>query len=151
MLGGTILTGEDILAAEVLGADFAYIGTRFIAAKEMGSSPEYKQMVVEAGSEGIIYTPDFSGIHANYLILSIVKAGIDPDRLPDRGKFDLEKLFNVKNVKAWRDIWGAGQGVGSINKIQAIQKIVEELEEQYQIALNSLYKKHGSIGKERIV
>lgn len=141
ILGGTISTGEDILAAEVLGADFAYVGTRFIAAKEMGASPEYKEMLVESGSKDIIYTPAFSGIHANYLIPSILKAGIDPQRLPDQGKANLGELMNINNVKAWKDIWSAGQGVGAIKEIQSVSEIVDELEEQYEAALQSVLNK----------
>jgi nitronate monooxygenase len=143
ILGGTISTGQDILAAEVLGADFTYMGTRFIAAKEMAASQEYKEMLVESNSSDIVYTPAFSGISANYLKPSVVKAGIDPQALLKEPKPNLAELMDA-NVKAWKDIWSAGQGVGAIKEIQSIGEIVEELEEQYKGALQLVLEKESN-------
>jgi nitronate monooxygenase len=140
ILGGTISTGQDILAAEVLGADFTYMGTRFIAAKEMAASQEYKEMLVESNSSDIVYTPAFSGISANYLKPSVVKAGIDPQALLKEPKPNLAEIMDA-NVKAWKDIWSAGQGVGAVKEIQSIREIVDELDEQYKGALQLVREK----------
>jgi nitronate monooxygenase len=107
ILSGTMSRGEDILAAEVLGADFAYFGTRFIAAAESGAADDYKAMTITSSIDDIVYTPAFSGIPANYLIPSIVKAGLDPKALPKNKKVDFSELGNP-DIRAWKDIWGAG-------------------------------------------
>ncbi|WP_047985587.1 NAD(P)H-dependent flavin oxidoreductase [Ornithinibacillus californiensis] len=143
ILGGTISTGQDILAAEVLGADFTYMGTRFIAAKEMAASQEYKEMLVESNSSDIVYTPAFSGISANYLKPSVLKAGIDPQALLKEPKPNLAELMDA-NVKAWKDIWSAGQGVGAVKEIQSIREIVDELDEQYKRALQLVREKESN-------
>ncbi|RDW15498.1 NAD(P)H-dependent flavin oxidoreductase [Oceanobacillus chungangensis] len=133
ILGGGMSKGEDILAAEILGADFAYIGTHFIVAEESGATKEYMEMTINSTIEDIIYTPAFSGISANYLIPSIIKSGLDPNKLPEKGKIDLSELENP-NLHAWKDILGAGQGVGGNKKIQTIASMIGELEEQYEKA-----------------
>lgn len=130
ILGGTISKGEDILAAEILGADFVYMGTRFIASHEAGVTQDYKEMLIHANIHDIIYTAAFSGVHANYLIPSLVKAGIHLDELPKEGKMKLEN----PDIRAWRDIWSAGQGVGTVRKIQTIEEIINELKVQYKMA-----------------
>ena len=133
VLAGGLSKGEDILVAEILGADFAYLGSRFIPAVESKAVDAYKEMILESGIEDIIYTDTFSGINANYLIPSIEKAGLDPYNLPKKDEVDLSSLSNP-NIRAWRDIWGAGQGIGSIKKIQTVAEIVEELKLQYEEA-----------------
>ncbi|WAA12069.1 NAD(P)H-dependent flavin oxidoreductase [Fervidibacillus halotolerans] len=139
VLAGAISKGEDILAAEILGADFSYIGTRFISAEESGANEKYKEMVIESTIEDIMYTDAISGIHANFLIPSMKNAGLDPERLKKKEKIDLSELANTE-VKAWRDVWSAGQGVGSITKIQSVEEIVEELTNEYNNAKEKIIK-----------
>ncbi|WAA09746.1 NAD(P)H-dependent flavin oxidoreductase [Fervidibacillus albus] len=138
-LAGAISKGEDILAAEILGADFSYIGTRFIPAKESGADEKYKEMVIDSTIEDILYTDAFSGIHANFLIPSIKKAGMDPNELKKKEQIDLSELANT-DVKAWRDVWSAGQGVGSITKIQSVEEIVEDLTKEYNTVKEKIIK-----------
>ncbi|AXI10206.1 nitronate monooxygenase [Oceanobacillus zhaokaii] len=133
ILGGSMSKGEDILAAEVLGADFAYMGTHFIVAEESGASEEYIRMAIDSSIDDIIYTPAFSGISANYLIPSIINSGLDPNNLPEKGKIDFSELGNP-NIRAWKDIWGAGQGIGGIKETQSIAEITQELLGQYRTA-----------------
>jgi len=129
-LAGTLSKGEDILVAEILGADFAYFGTKFIAAEESGAGEAYQQMIFDSGLSDITYTPAFSGIHANYLTESIRNAGLNPEELPETGKIDFSKRAD-HDVKAWRDVWGAGQGVGPVTKRQAVKEITKDLENEY--------------------
>ena len=137
ILAGGMSKGEDILAAEILGADFAYFGTRFIPATESMASDDYKQMIIDSGIEDILYTDVFSGIHANYLIPSITKAGLDPENLPGKTEMDFAKR-EQNDAKAWKNIWGAGQGTGSIHSQQSIASITEELFSQYTEAKRRL-------------
>ncbi|WP_243293101.1 nitronate monooxygenase [Bacillus sp. FJAT-47783] len=139
VLAGSISNGNDILAAQVLGADFAYMGTRFIAASESFAQDEYKKMLVDSTFEDIIYTDVFSGVKANYLIPSIKKAGLDPDHLPDKKSVDFSKM-NKSNAKAWKDIVSAGHGVTSIKKEQSVAEIVEELKQSYTDSLSFVKK-----------
>ena len=139
ILGGAISTGSDVLATEVLGADFAYVGTRFIPAKEMGADEDYKQMIVDSTSQDVVYTPAISGIHANFLLPSLQKVGIDPNGLPDDGKADLGG-----NRKAWKDIWSAGQGVGSVQAIESMKDIVDQMHEQYEREVERVSQKRSS-------
>jgi nitronate monooxygenase len=131
-LAGAIATGRGILAAEALGADFAYMGTRFIASDEANAAERYKRMVVECQAADIVYTPTFTGVHGNYLRPSIVAAGLDPERLPHADKTSMN--FGSTRVKAWKDVWGAGQGVGSIDEVLPVRDIVARLEREYQAA-----------------
>lgn len=129
VLSGTISTGADVAAARLMGADYAYMGTRFLAAEESSAQEEFKQMVIDSTIEDILYTDSFSGVHANYLIPSIVKEGIDPSTLQPKDEVDLSHLVNVK---AWRDIWSAGQGVTSVTKRETTQEIVGLLVKEYE-------------------
>jgi nitronate monooxygenase len=138
--------GEDILAAEVLGADFAYFGTRFIAATESGAADDYKAMTITSSIDDIVYTPAFSGIPANYLIPSIVRAGLDPKALPKNKKVDFSELGNP-DIRAWKDIWGAGQGVGGVEKIQTVAEITEELRMQYETAQKKVSRTYDFAAK----
>lgn len=131
-LSGAISRGQDILAAQAMGADFSYIGTRFIASTEANAAMPYKQMIVDSSSKDIIYTSYFTGINANYLRPSIELNGMDPDNLPDSSDANFGKR------KAWRDIWGAGQGVGNVNQISSTATIIKELKAEYDQAKQSL-------------
>lgn len=132
LLAGGISRGEDILAAQIIGADLVYMGTRFIATKESLAKPAYENMLIRADIEDIIYTDVFSGVHANYLKESIIKAGLDPACLPQKAEFDWSK--NKEGAKAWKDIWSAGHGVGSIKKVQTVAAVVEQLLHEYNQA-----------------
>lgn len=136
-LAGTMTKGSDVVVAETLGADFAYFGTKFIVAEESAAQPEYKDMVIESSIDEITYTPAFSGIHANYLTQSIINSGLDPVTLPDEGKIDFSQLGNP-DVRAWKDVWGAGQGVGPIQKRQPVKEMVADLYAEYRQAQNKI-------------
>lgn len=135
-LSGAITTGRGILGAQVLGADLAYIGTRFIASHEANADPRYKQMIVDSSAKDIVYTPFFSGVHGNYLKRSIAAAGLDPDNLAATDKSSMN--FSSGRTKAWRDIWGAGQGVGNIHDILSAAEIIERLRREYRAAFLDL-------------
>jgi nitronate monooxygenase len=139
-LSGSIANGRSILAAQALGADLAYMGTRFIATKEANAPEAYKQALVEAGGGGdIVYTNLFTGVHGNYLRSSILTAGLDPDALPqsDKSKMNFGSGGNTKQ-KAWRDIWGAGQGVGQIDDAPTVAELVDRLAAEYAEARRHL-------------
>lgn len=143
ILSGAISTGDAVLAAQVMGADFAYLGTKFIASDEANAVAEYKQAIINAKAADILYSDHFSGVHGNYLKESIVSAGLDPDNLDESSKNKMNFTEGSSNVKAWKDIWGAGQGVGVIDEILPVATIVDTLEKEYYAALDriSLYKK----------
>jgi len=138
VLSGAIANGEAILAARAMDADLAYIGTRFIASEESNAAEGYKQAIVQANAADIVYTNLFSGVHGNYMRQSILNAGLDPDNLPlsDKSKMDLSG--GASKVKAWKDIWGAGQGVGLMDDIQPAARIVAQLQAEYHAALRRL-------------
>lgn len=129
VLGGGIGSGRAIRAAEILGADFAYLGTRFLATEESLVSQEQKRMVVASGSEDIVCSASFTGVKANWLRQSIVNYGLDPDHLPE-GEID----FSRQDLKRWRDIWSAGQGVGAVDRICPLAEVVAQLEREYHTA-----------------
>lgn len=135
ILSGSIASGDAVLAAEALGADLAYIGTRFIATDEANASEAYKQGLVEASAEDIVYTNFFTGIHGNYLRSSIVASGFDPDALPeaDKSKMDFGS-GGGSSAKAWRDIWGAGQGTGQIHEVRPAAEVIAGLGAEYAAA-----------------
>jgi nitronate monooxygenase len=139
ILSGAMSTGKDIAAAKMMGADYAYMGTRFLAAEESNAEAPYKQMVIDASIENILYTNAFSGVHANILIPSIIKQGIDPKSLKSRDDVDLSHLVDVK---AWRDIWSAGQGVTMVEKQEKIKEIIEQLTVEYEEAVSGLMQNH---------
>jgi nitronate monooxygenase len=135
-LSGSIANGRSILAAQALGADYAYMGTRFIATKEANAGEAYKQALTEAAGGGeIVYTNLFTGVPGNYLRSSILASGLDPDNLPlsDKTKMNFGSGGNTAK-KAWRDIWGAGQGVGQIGDIPSVAELVDRLEREYVAA-----------------
>lgn len=132
LLSGAIAHGNSILAAQAAGADLAYIGSAFIATLEANAPEAYKQMIVDGDASGIVYSNLFTGVHGNYLKQSIINAGLDPDNLPES---DPSKMsFGSGEAKAWRDIWGAGQGVGAVKAVLPAAKLVERLKDEYQQA-----------------
>jgi nitronate monooxygenase len=139
-LSGSIANGRSILAAQALGADLAYMGTRFIATKEANAPAAYKRALVEAAGGGdIVYSNLFTGVHGNYLRSSIVAAGLDPENLPqsDKSKMNFGSGGGTEK-KAWRDIWGAGQGVGQIADAPTVQELVDRLAVEYGEAKRAL-------------
>ena len=135
LLSGAIGSGDAVLAALAMGADLGYIGSAFIATEEARADAAYKQMIVDSDGKDIVYSNLFTGIHGNYLKPSIVAAGMDPDDLPvsDPSAMNFGSGGNTK-AKAWKDIWGAGQGVGAVDKIQTAGEYVEQLAQQYEAA-----------------
>lgn len=131
IMAGSINTGQEVLAAEIAGADFAYMGTRFIATKECAASEEYKQMIVESGIDDVIYTDGVSGVSANFLKKSIELAGID---VSEKKEEDFSKLTG-EHAKAWKDIWSAGHGVAEIKDVPSVSELVERLKSEYKSAL----------------
>jgi nitronate monooxygenase len=134
-LSGSIASGESVLAAEAMGADFGYIGSAFIATREANAAEGYKSAIVNASAGDIVYTNLFTGVHGNYLRPSIVAAGLDPDNLPesDPSKMQFGSGGSGKS-KAWRDIWGCGQGIGTLHDIPTAGELVERLTRQYDAA-----------------
>jgi nitronate monooxygenase len=128
-LSGSISTGSAILAAQAMGADFAYMGSAFIATEEARASDAYKQAIVDNDSDEIVYSNLFTGVHGNYLAPSIRNAGLDPANLPES---DPSKMnFGGASAKAWKDIWGCGQGIGAITKVQSTADYVAQLKREY--------------------
>jgi len=134
-LSGSIATGTAVLAAEAMGADFGYIGSAFIATDEANANNAYKDAIVDYGADDIIYTNLFTGVHGNYLKPSIVAAGMDPDHLPesDPSKMNFGSGGN-QDKKAWKDIWGCGQGIGAIHKRESAGAFIARLEAEYEAA-----------------
>ncbi len=131
-LSGSIATGDAVLAAQAMGADFAYIGSAFIATQEARASEAYKQSIVDSNSDDIVYSNLFTGVHGNYLAPSIRNAGMDPANLPES---DPSKMnFGGDKTKAWKDIWGCGQGIGAIHQVQTTADFVAQLKRQYAAA-----------------
>ncbi|MES5098210.1 nitronate monooxygenase family protein [Agrobacterium sp. BA1120] len=134
LLAGAIANGGAILGAQAMGADMAYIGSPFIATKEARASDAYKQAIVEAQAGDIVYSNYFTGIHGNYMKASIIAAGMDPDNLPvaDPSKMDFGAA--TSGAKAWKDIWGAGQGVGAVKAVEPVSALVDRLASEYATA-----------------
>jgi nitronate monooxygenase len=135
-LSGAITQGGQILAAQAMGADLAYIGTRFIATAEANAAERYKAMIVESSAADIVYTPYFSGVHGNYLKPSIAAQGLDPEALPEAEKTKMS--FGTNRVRPWKDIWGAGQGVGTIKVIAPVAEVIVRLAREYTEAREAL-------------
>jgi nitronate monooxygenase len=134
ILSGAIATGRSIAAARMMGADLAYMGSPFIATEEANAENAYKQMIVDSGSAEIVYSDYFTGVHGNYLRPSIAAAGLDADKLPTAADMDFGSIAEG-GKKAWRDVWGAGQGIGAIRKIQPAASFIEQLKTEYQAAV----------------
>jgi nitronate monooxygenase len=135
-LSGSIATGDAILAAQAMGADFAYIGSRWLATREANVSDAYRDAIVASSAADVVYTNLFTGVHGNYLKKSIEAAGLDPDNLPVSDKSKMS--FGSGGAKAWRDIWGAGQGVGLMDDVPTVEEMVARLKQQYQAARERL-------------
>ncbi|MFA9204265.1 MAG: NAD(P)H-dependent flavin oxidoreductase, partial [Flavobacteriales bacterium] len=128
IVGGSVTHGQTVRALEVLGADMSYIGSRFIATEESMASHEYKQVLLDSQASDVVLSPLFSGVPAHYLKASIARAGLDPEQ------YTAEEV-KIKNIKAWRDVWSAGHGVGSIADVIPAAQLVERLAQEYQTAL----------------
>lgn len=139
ILSGCMSSGADILAAEVMGADLAYMGTRFIATEEAHAVAEYKQMIVDSKAADIVYSSYFSGVSGNYLKASVKKAGFNPDALPegDLSTMDFSKR-EENEIKAWRDIWSAGQGSGGVDAVVPVAKLIRRMQDEYEQARATL-------------
>ena len=138
-LSGCIATGDSVLAAQAMGADFGYMGSAFIATKEANAVAEYKNMVVESNAQDIVYSNYFTGVHGNYLKPSIASAGLDPDNLPEGDISAMNKLTDGdSDAKAWKDIWGCGQGIGAIDQVLTVAERVAQLRDQYSAAKERL-------------
>ena len=135
-LSGSIATGDAILAAQAMGADFAYIGSRWLATRESNVTDAYRDAIVGSSAADVVYTNLFTGVHGNYLKKSIEAAGLDPDNLPVSDKSKMS--FGSGSAKAWRDIWGAGQGVGMMDDVPTVAEMVERLTQQYRAAKERL-------------
>lgn len=137
-LSGSIATGGAILAAQAMGADFAYIGSPFIATEEARASDDYKQMIVDSTSDDIVYSNYFTGIHGNYLAPSIKKTGLNPNDLPESDPSKMD--FGDSQYKVWRDIWGSGEGIGAVKEVMKTKDYVAKLEKEYIAAKERLLK-----------
>ena len=136
-LSGAIATGDAVLAAQAMGADLAYIGSAFIATPEARATDEYKQAIVSSSAADIVYSNLFTGIHGNYLRSSIVAAGLDPENLPSPGS-EAMNFQSATGAKAWRDIWGSGQGVGAVDEVVPTAELVARLTDEYRDAKSRL-------------
>jgi nitronate monooxygenase len=131
VLSGAIATGSAVLAAQAMGADLAYIGSAFIATDEARATEDYKQMIVGSSAQDIVYSSLFTGVHGNYLRGSIVAAGLDPDHLPEGDPSKMDFAAALGGAKAWKDIWGCGQGIGAVHKVQGAAALVAQLAQEY--------------------
>jgi nitronate monooxygenase len=134
ILSGAISTGRAILATQVLGADLAYIGSPFIATDEANAVQAYKQGIVEGSAADIVYSNLFTGVHGNYLRQSIVNAGLDPDKLPESDP----SAMNFGGAKAWKEIWGSGQGIGAVTAVQPAAALIDRLQQEYAEAKTAM-------------
>jgi len=136
-LSGAIATGRGVLAAQAMGADFAYIGSAFIATEEANAAAPYKQSIVDSGADDIVYTNLFTGVHGNYLRSSIIAAGLDPDHLPASDPSAMDFREGTK-AKAWKNIWSSGQGIGAVDSVVPARVLVERLIGEYRAAKAAL-------------
>lgn len=138
-LSGAIATGRSIAAARAMGADLGYMGSAFIATSESNADPAYKQAIVDGSAGDIVYSNLFTGVHGNYLKASILSAGMDPDNLPDSDPSQMDFAAATDgNKKAWRDIWGCGQGIGAIKAVVPAAELIARLRREYEAALTGL-------------
>ncbi len=142
ILSGSIGDGHAVASAIALGADFAYLGTRFIATEEANADQEYKRMLEASAAEDIVYSSLFTGVHGNYLKPSIKNAGLDPDNLPDADKSSMNfGSGGNTDSKAWKDIWGSGQGIGAIKDSPSVAELVGRIKSEYESAFNTFKTK----------
>jgi len=145
-LSGSISTGRSVLAAQAAGADFAYMGSSFIATEEANAVEDYKQALVDASAADIVYSNLFTGVHGNYLRPSIINAGLDPDNLPE-GDPSTMKFGSGGGAKAWKDVWGCGQGIGAIKSVDSTATAVQRLKDEYEEAVNALNRANATFSK----
>ena len=147
ILSGAIANGGSVLAAQAAGADLAYVGSSFIATEEANAPVAYKQAIVDSGAADIVYSDLFTGVHGNYLRPSVKLAGMDPDNLPvaDPSKMNFHSGGNQK-AKAWRDIWGCGQGIGAVEGVVSVVELVARLTREYEEARAALEVKSRNYG-----
>jgi nitronate monooxygenase len=138
VLSGAIATGRAVLAAQAMGADLAYIGSAFIATKEANAPDGYKQMIVASNAADIVYTNFITGVHGNYLRPSFVKSGLDPDNLPESDPSKMNFSSGTSKPKAWRDIWGAGQGIGAVKEVMGAADLIARIAREYDEALGAV-------------
>ena len=138
LLSGAMSKGEQLLAAEAMGADLGYVGTAFIATEEANAQPEYKQMLVDCTSDDIVYSNLFTGVHGNYLKPSITRAGMDPENLPESDPTKMNFESGSSKPKSWKEIWGAGQGIAAIKSVETVAAMVDRLEAEYLAARGRL-------------
>ncbi len=142
ILSGSISSGSAIASSLALGADLAYMGTRFIATKEANAEAEYKQMLIDSAADDIVYSSLFTGVHGNYLKGSVTNAGLDPDNLPEADKSSMNfGSGGNTDSKAWKDIWGSGQGIGSISDAPSVESLVAKLKSEYELAIKDFNNK----------
>ncbi|MEM6374340.1 MAG: nitronate monooxygenase, partial [Pseudomonadota bacterium] len=133
-LSGAIATGEALLAARVLGADFGYVGSPFIATEEANAATAYKDMIVASGAEDIVYSSLFTGVWGNYLRGSVKNAGMDPDNLPEADASAMNFGSGSSKPKAWKTIWGSGQGIGAVTSVGPVSGLVDRMAAEYATA-----------------
>uniref|UniRef100_E6PR75 Uncharacterized protein n=1 Tax=mine drainage metagenome TaxID=410659 RepID=E6PR75_9ZZZZ len=138
VLAGAIARGDAVLAAQAMGADLAYVGSAFIATEEARAPDAYKRMIVQGAAQDIVYSNLFTGIHGNYLRGSIVAAGMDPDHLPEGDPSKMDFASAIGGAKAWKDIWGCGQGIGAIDRVLPAAELVAKLGQEYRAARQRL-------------
>jgi nitronate monooxygenase len=146
-LSGAMATGRAVLAARAIGADFGYIGSAFIATREANAEPAYKESIVASTASDIVYTNLFTGVHGNYLRASIERAGYDPENLPQSDPSKMNFSSDGNAAKAWRDIWGSGQGIGAIDTIPTVADLVARLSREYDDALATLTRTRPSFAR----
>jgi nitronate monooxygenase len=140
-LSGAIATGSAVLAAQAMGADFAYIGSAFIPTHEARAPDRYKDMIVESAAKDIVYSSLFTGVHGNYLSPSVAAAGMDPNSLPDGDKATMNfRAGEGSKAKAWKDVWGSGQGIGAVQKRMGAGEYIAQLKREYEEARAKLAK-----------
>ena len=131
-LSGAIATGGAVLAAQAMGADFAYIGSAFVATEEARASDDYKHAIVAGNSDDVVYSSLFTGVHGNYLKSSIIAAGLDPDNLPDGDPSKMSFGGGEGSKKAWKDIWGCGQGIGAVKQVVPVRELIARIKREYE-------------------
>ena len=148
LLSGAIATGDAVLAAQAMGADLGYIGSAFIATDEANADERYKQAIVDSGASDIVYSNLFTGVHGNYLRGSIEAAGLDPENLPESDPSKMD--FGDGSSKAWKDIWGSGQGIGAVKKIGPAADLVDRLKREYSAARQRINEIGRASCRERV-
>ena len=138
-LSGSIATGKSLLAARAMGADFGYVGSPFIATSEANADPSYKKMIVDSSAEDIVYSSLFTGVWGNYLKGSVTAAGMDPDNLPTADASSMNFASGSSKPKAWKSIWGSGQGIGAVREVAAARALVDKIAQEYATSCTEMH------------